>query len=449
MQFGENSGIWKGAFTVNIGKVWGSDSYFGFEFTGAEDELLAARKTAWIGVNLNVSPVYDISGPEAVKFLNHVCVNRDYGKLKVGASRHAVMCNDKGQMLADGVILKTEENSFRTYWMAPVIDYYVNSLEYDVQGKYIPDEYFFQIDGPKSLEILEKATQTDLHDLKFGQNKKVKIEGTDMVVYRLGMSGALGYEVHGAAEDAEIAYAAIRKTGESFGAKLLGNKNYCVNHTQAGYPNQHIHYQYPYFTSGEGLANYPGMEQMRHTYVGSCADNEENYFVTPYDVGWGNLVNFEHDFIGKEALQKIYENPPRVPVTLEWDTDDVADIYASQFRGQESEPYERIDSPMDWGEPWHVLQGPNPPLRCEKVLLDGKFIGVSAGRINDYYHRRVISLGFIDKEYAIEGKDITIIWGTPGKPQKEVRGKIARFPYYNGEFRNETFDVEKIPHPKF
>ena len=104
---------------------------------------------------------------------------------------------------------------------------------------------------------------------------------------------------------------------------------------------------------------------------------------------------------------------------------------------------------MDWGEPWHVLQGPNPPLRCEKVMLEGKFIGVSAGRINDYYHRRVISLGFIDKEYAIEGKDITIIWGTPGKPQKEVHGKIARFPYYNGEFRNETFDVEKIPHPKF
>ncbi|NLL51148.1 MAG: aminomethyl transferase family protein [Peptococcaceae bacterium] len=448
MQFGADSGIWKGAFTVNIGMSWGSSSYYPYEFTGAADELLAARKTAWIGVNLNVSPVYDITGPEAVKFLNYVCVNRDYAKLKVGGSRHAIMCNDKGLMLADGVILKADENRFRTYWMAPVIDYYVKSLGYDVQGVYIPDEYFFQIDGPKSLEILEKATQTDLHDLKFGQNKKVKIEGTDMIVYRLGMSGALAYEVHGAAKDAEIAYAAIRKTGEEFGAKMLGTKNYCVNHTQAGYPNQHIHYQYPYFSSGEGLANFPGMEQMRHTYVGSCADNEENYFVTPFDVGWGYLINFDHDFIGKEALQKLAENPPRVPVTLEWDADDVADIYASQFRGQGTQPYERIDSPMDWGEPWHVLLGPNP-LRNDKVLVDGKFIGVSAGRINDYYHQRVISLGFIDKEYAMKGNDVIIIWGTPGKPQKEVRAKIARFPYYDGEYRNETFDVEKIPHPKF
>ncbi len=26
---------------------------------------------------------------------------------------------------------------------------------------------------------------------------------------------------------------------------------------------------------------------------------------------------------------------------------------------------------------------------------------------------------------------------------------VARFPYYNEEYRNETFDVEKIPHPDF
>jgi hypothetical protein len=43
-------------------------------------------------------------------------------------------------------------------------------------------------DGPKSLEILEAACQCDIHDLKFAQNKFVKIGDTDMLVLRLGMS---------------------------------------------------------------------------------------------------------------------------------------------------------------------------------------------------------------------------------------------------------------------
>ena len=34
-------------------------------------------------------------------------------------------------------------------------------------------------------------------------------------------------------------------------------------------------------------------------------------------------------------------------------------------------------------------------------------------------------------------------------PKKEIRAVVAPFPYYQGEFRNETFDVEKIPHPDF
>ena len=61
----------------------------------------------------------------------------------------------------------------------------------------------------------------------------------------------------------------------------------------------------------------------------------------------------------------------------------------------------------------------------------------------------MISLAFINKEYAEEGREVVVLWGNPGGPQKEIRAKVARFPYYNGEFRNETFDTEKIPHPDF
>jgi hypothetical protein len=41
------------------------------------------------------------------------------------------------------------------------------------------------------------------------------------------------------------------------------------------------------------------------------------------------------------------------------------------------------------------------------------------------------------------------MWGTDPETAQPIRAKIARFPYYNEEYRNETFDTEKILHPVF
>jgi glycine cleavage system aminomethyltransferase T len=110
----------------------------------------------------------------------------------------------------------------------------------------------------------------------------------------------------------------------------------------------------------------------------------------------------------------------------------------SQFRGRDVEPYENIDE-----------LGILPAIRGDYVLAGGKKIGVATGKTYAFYERRVISLAIIDKEYAIEGNDVVVLWGSPGRPQKEIRAKVVRFPYYNEEYRNETFDTEKIPHPEF
>ena len=73
--------------------------------TSPKEELLACRETAWLGPFLNISPVYDICGPDAAKLLNSVCVNRDFNILKIGGYRHALMCNEKGQLLANGLVI--------------------------------------------------------------------------------------------------------------------------------------------------------------------------------------------------------------------------------------------------------------------------------------------------------------------------------------------------------
>ena len=39
------------------------------------------------------------------------------------------------------------------------------------------------------------------------------------------------------------------------------------------------------------------------------SNNIEDYYLTPYELGYGPFVKFDHDFIGREALEKIAKKP--------------------------------------------------------------------------------------------------------------------------------------------
>ena len=173
MVFDNNGEYWRGAFAHY--NMLGTDTPL--EYTGARDEYLACRRSAWLGGALNCSPVYDVWGTDAAAVLTYTFVNRDFSLMEPGQSKHGIICNENGNMMADGVIMYRGDNLWRSYWLAPVLQYFVEKAEKegkDIHGEYREDEYFFQIDGPKSLEILEEATQTDLHDIKFGKHRIVQ-----------------------------------------------------------------------------------------------------------------------------------------------------------------------------------------------------------------------------------------------------------------------------------
>lgn len=419
-----------------------------YEYTGYKDEILASKETAWVGTALNESPIFDVKGPDAAKFLTSIGIN-DYTNMKVGGIRHAVICNEKGQMMADGVVMKIEEDTFRTYWLMPVVDYLVSISDMDIEGVDMTGkEFFIQIAGPKSLEILEQASKSDLHDIKFAQHRMAKIAGADVRILRLGMAGTLAYEFHGDMADLDKVYECVWEIAAlDFDAKKLGRVAYCMNHTEAGFANLNMHYPLPWFEDA-GLAKYletrpfAGFFNANRKLVGSVGDDLEIRYKTPYDVGWGFLVKFNHEFPGRKALEEIAKNPKTELVTLEWNADDLGEIFASQFRGQDVEPFDTMDDrPMDM----YYNGGFFMFYHADKVMDGDKMVGTSAGRLNSVYYRKMISLGFIDKEYAVEGKELSVIWGTPGTPQKKIRVKVVRTPYMDLENNNEI-DVEKIPH---
>ena len=58
-------------------------------------------------------------------------------------------------------------------------------------------------------------------------------------------------------------------------------------------------------------AELPGQYGEYHHDIGSAAGDPQNAFVTPFDVKWDYLINYDHDFISKKALLEIRKAPPR------------------------------------------------------------------------------------------------------------------------------------------
>ena len=192
---------------------------------------------------------------------------------------------------------------------------------------------------------------------------------------------------------------------------------------------------------------------LRPRLWGSLGDDLGKRYVTPFDVGWENRIHWDHSFPGREALAEIAADPPRTVVTLEWNADDIADVYRSQFAGLAAgEPY----MPLDLSGPSDVLQDagvPDPvtglPMAkdyyADLVLsASGAEIGFSAARVESTTYQRMISLGFVARSHAAPGTQAIVVWGNPGTRQKRIRVTVARFPYLRAE-RNDAIDVRALP----
>ena len=143
-----------------------------YEFEGVVKDIDGYRKSAWIGTSLSTSPIYDVYGPDAVKFLNSVCVN-DFTKLGMKGLRHAILCNGKGQILTDGVVIRIGEDRYRTYCLSHVLAYLTENSDMAVAGEDVSGkDYFIQIAGEKSLEFCVMPFNRTLMTLKLPETGK-------------------------------------------------------------------------------------------------------------------------------------------------------------------------------------------------------------------------------------------------------------------------------------
>jgi len=146
------------------------------------------------------------------------------------------------------------------------------------------------------------------------------------------------------------------------------------------------------------------------------------------------MAKFDHDFIGREAVEAEAANPKRKTVTLRWNPEDVLDVFASHYRP--GEEYQYIEFPSS----------PQAPAAGHQdvVTKDGKVIGYSSATIYSYYYREQISMCVIDIDQAEIGNEVVVHWGDFGKRIKEIRATVERFPYLDLP-RNEKYDLDAVP----
>jgi syringate O-demethylase len=98
------------------------------------------------------------------------------------------------------------------------------------------------------------------------------------------------------------------------------------------------------------------------------SENIEDYYFTPYELDYGRIIGFDHDFIGREALEKMVaqgKTERRKKVTFVWNGDDTAAAYGSMFHKGPGAKF--INLPMSLYDTFHA----------DRVEANGKVVGLS------------------------------------------------------------------------
>ncbi|HEY4974741.1 MAG TPA: aminomethyltransferase family protein [Steroidobacteraceae bacterium] len=414
------------------------------EYTNWRDEQRAWRETAVLFDQSHHMAEMLVRGPDATKLMSHLAIN-SFANFAPNKAKQFVPCSYDGYVIGDGILFYLGENEFNFVGRAPTVNWiqfhgetggYKVELQRDDRSPSHPRgkavlrrHYRYQIQGPNATKILEKLNGGPIPDVKFFTMDAITIKGRRVRALRHGMAGAPGLEIWGPYEQVDEIRDAILEAGKDFGLVPVGSRAYASNTLESGW----IPSPLPAVYTGESMKKYrqwlpangyEGTGSIGGSYV---ADNIESYYLTPYELGYGPFVKFDHDFIGREALERTAKAPQRKKVTFAWNAEDISKVFASLFvPGGES--YKFFDLPL----------ANYASSSYDKVMMSGETVGFSMFGGYSYNERTALSLGVVDSNINV-GDVLTLLWGEEGggtnKPtverhkQLEVRVKVAPVPY--------------------
>lgn len=412
-----------------------------YEYTGWVDESLSWKNTCYVGDWSPLAKLH-VKGSDALKLFSDISVN-GFSRYQIGQAKHLSLCNRVGKLMGEGILMRLADDEFlfTSGPGVPWVTYMHEKGGYRASATQVGmSQFITQVQGPQSLYLLEQVTGESLRDIDFMRFRKSRIGDMEFFVLRQGMAGELGYELHGRSEHGPAIYQALLDAGREFGIRRLGGRTKMVNHVEACFPTPSVDY-IPALYSDDQKAyfnwcreRFRSMVNARPPTAGSLVfDDVAALYRSPVELGWEKSIKFDHDFLGRSALEEEVAHPRRKMVTLVWDSEDVIEVFASLFRS---------------GEPFEPMEMPRDLLGCmcvDDVLRDGMSIGASTSRCYSHFFRQMLSLCTIDVHSSEPGTKVTVVWGAPRGPQKPVRATVAPAPYKPD---NRRVDVRTLPaHP--
>ncbi len=414
------------------------------EFSNWRDEQRAWRETCVLFDQSHHMVDLFIEGPDAIKLVSALAIN-SFENFSVNKAKQFVPCSYDGYVIGDGILFHLDKNSLVFVGRAPTanwIQYHADTGGYDVavvkddrspsrsMGKPVKRvHYRYQIQGPNAGQLIEKLNDGPFADIRFFNMDSINIAGRKVRALRHGMAGAPGLEIWGPYEEGEEIRSAIVEAGEEFGLYQVGARAYATNTLESGW----IPSPLPAVYTGDKMKAYRewlpanGYEGTGSIGGSFCSPDIEDYYLTPYELGYGPFVRFDHDFIGREALEKMDKDTQRKKVTLAWNADDVTRVLASMFRPGE-ENYKYIDLPLS----------NYASSNYDKLMVNDQIAGLSMFSGYSYNERTMLSLATVDADIET-GNEVTLIWGeedggtekTTVEPhrQVEIRAIVSPVPY--------------------
>ena len=358
--------------------------FAGFEmplwFEGIVPEVLAVR---------NASGLFDVShmgrafvrGDDAERYLDYLTPN-DVSGLSPGDAHYTVMCNEKGGVIDDMVILRLDVNEFLLVfnaanrgkdltWMND------HSRGFNVNVENVSDDMaMIAVQGPKTRSILKDLSDGEVERIKRFKCGTLKISGEFCIASGTGYTGEDGLEIF------------IPNTSVQKPDKALQVWNTILTHGRV------------YGLKPCGL----GARDVLRIEAGMCLyDHELNEEITPYEARIGFVVKLDKDsdFIGRNALEK-----------------------------QKSEGVKKVRIGLKMMEK-------GIPRRGYLIKKDGEVIGkVTSGTFSPTLEAG-ICMGYVPKEYSKRGSMLQVdIRG------KAVNAEVVGFPFYDkskyGWMRTQT-----------
>lgn len=245
-----------------------------------------------------------VAGPDAGAGIQRI-FTRDLSAMKVGQVRYGAFVDEDGRFVDDGTVFKHAEDRYWVLTNSDISEHWAAhtaglDFAFEIRTHEMP---LISVQGPKSREILQSLTDTDLSALRYFTflTERIEVAGVTTWLMRTGFSGEIGFELIPDRDGAVALWTAICDAG----AVPMGLDTLEPVRIEAGL----IIYDQDYF-------------------VGDS---------TPYDVSLDRLIALDSDvdFVGKAALAAIAADPPNRFKTLVLEGTELPELGAEVRLGDE------------------------------------------------------------------------------------------------------------------